>query len=432
MGQPCRAARAQWLTKAKVSALGITPAIDGVNLDMILVINCGSSSLKFGLFGMDCEDCKLRGAIDWGGNTNLAELNIHGTTFSEMKSTVAVQTHSEAVSVAIRALSEILQQRGNSIFQIKAVGHRVVHGGTIFRESVRIDDRVRKAIADLSPLAPLHNPSALAAIDAAQAELPGITKVAVFDTAFFTSLSPKSFLYPLPYEWFSEWGVRRFGFHGISHSYCAQRAADLLGRPIRELRLVTCHLGNGCSASAIAGGQAVATTMGYTPIDGLMMGTRSGSLDPGILIHVQQRRGLSADALNEVLNHHSGLLGVSGVSADVRQLETAALAGHERANLALAMFADRVRASVGALAVNLGGIDALSFTGGVGENSVGLRTAICQGLDCLGLSLDHERNTSLKPDADIATQSSQSRILVIESQEDLMIAREVMGILNSE
>ncbi len=400
-------------------------------METILVINSGSSSLKFGLFGLDCEDCKCRGVIDWGGKNDLAELHLHSTTFPELKSTVAVRTHGEAVIVAIQALRERLEQSSNRPFQIKAVGHRVVHGGTMFQESVRIDDRVRKAITDLIPLAPLHNPSALAAIEAARTELPGTTQVAVFDTAFFTSLYPKSFLYPLPYEWFSEWGVRRFGFHGISHSYCAWRAADLLGRPLRVLRLVNCHLGNGCSATAIADGQAIATTMGYTPMDGLMMGTRPGSLDPGILIHVQQQRGLSADALNEVLNHCSGLLGVSGVSADVRQLETAALAGHERANLALAMFADRVRASVGALAVTLGGIDALSFTGGIGENSIGLRKAICQGLGCLGLSLDCDRNASLKPDSDIATQSSPSRILVIESQEDLMIAREVMGILNT-
>ena len=395
----------------------------------ILVINSGSSSLKFGLFAADSGDSLCRGIVDWAGETGRAELRLRGSTFAELTQPVAVRTHGEAVDVALRAMIETSFLNAVPASQIKAVGHRVVHGGTSFRESVLVDEPVRTTIAELAALAPLHNPPALAAIAAAEAALPGVPQVAVFDTAFFTSLLPKAFLYPLPYEWFTDWGVRRFGFHGISHAYCAQRAAELLGRPFRDLRLVICHLGNGCSASAVSGGQAVATTMGFTPLDGLMMGTRPGSLDPGILLDVQQRQGLTAETLQHVLNHRSGLQGISGVSADVRQLEAAAQAGHERAGLALAMFADRVRASIGALAVSLGGVEALIFTAGVGENSAGVRAAICEGLECLGLHLDHDRNSSVRPDADIATHHSPSRILVIESREDLMIARETARLL---
>lgn len=395
----------------------------------ILIINSGSSSLKFGLFAADSGDSLCRGIIDWAGETGHAELRLTGSSLAEFKQPVAVRTHGEAVDVALRAMVETSPLNAAPASQIIAVGHRVVHGGTLFKKRVLIDERVRTAIAELAALAPLHNPPALAAIAAAEAALPGVPQVAVFDTAFFSSLPPKAFVYPLPYEWFTDWGVRRFGFHGISHAYCAQRAAEILDRPLRDLRLVICHLGNGCSASAVSGGQAVATTMGFTPLDGLMMGTRSGSLDPGILLDVQQRRGLTAETLKHVLNHESGLLGVSGVASDVRQLESAAQAGHARASLALEMFADRVRSSIGALAVTLGSVDALVFTAGVGENSSGVRAAICEGLECLGLRLDHDRNSSVRPDADIASQDSVSRILVIESREDLMVARETSRIL---
>ena len=377
----------------------------------ILVINTGSSSLKFGLFAANSCECLARGIVDWAGDPDHAELRLTGLSRIDMKQSVAVRTHGEAVGFALRAMIENSLMEVAPASQIKAVGHRVVHGGTLFRDSVVIDQRVRTAIAELATLAPLHNPPALEAIEAVETALPGVPQVAVFDTSFFTTLPPKAFVYPLPYEWFTDWGVRRFGFHGISHAYCARRAAELLGRELCERRLVICHLGNGCSASAISNGQPIATTMGFTPLDGLMMGTRPGSLDPGILLDVQQRHGLTAESLDHILNHQSGLLGVSGVSADVRQLEAAAQAGNDRARLALEMFADRVRATIGALAVTLGGVDALIFTAGVGENSANLRAAICNGLECLGLHLDHDRNSTASPDADIASQPSPSRIL---------------------
>ncbi len=398
----------------------------------ILVINAGSSSLKFALFAIDSGESICRGIVDWGAEEHGgAELRLRGPSFAELNRPVAVQTHDEAVALAIHAMKETFFATAAFVPPIIAVGHRVVHGGTLFRNSVIIDDSVRRAIAELAGLAPLHNPPALTAIAAAEAALPGVPQVAVFDTAFFVSLPPKAFIYPLPYEWFTDWGVRRFGFHGISHAYCMQRTAELLGRPLHDLRLVICHLGNGCSASAVSNGQAIATTMGFTPLDGLMMGTRPGSLDPGILLDVQQRRGMTQEALQHILNHESGLLGVSGISSDVRQLEVAARAGHERARLALDLFADRVRASIGALAVTLGGVDALVFTAGVGENSAGLRANICEGLECLGLNLDCDRNSSMSPDVDIAIEHSRSKIMLIASREDAMILNETMRLMPS-
>jgi acetate kinase len=276
-------------------------------------------------------------------------------------------------------------------------------------------------------LAPLHNPPALEALKLAEEALPGVPHVAVFDTAFFSRLPPVACIYPLPYEWYLQWGVRRFGFHGISHSYCADRASQMLGR---NPHLVICHLGNGCSASAVKDGKAIATTMGFTPMEGLMMGTRAGSVDPGLLLYLQRHRGLTVEQLDQALNMDSGLLGVSGVSSDYREVEAAARQGNGRARLALEMFADRVRSTIGALTATLGGIDALIFTAGIGEHSSSLRAAACAGLDCLGVRLDSDRNAACKADADIAAQDSHSRILVIHTREELLIAREALRLVS--
>lgn len=342
----------------------------------------------------------------------------------EINQSVIVSNHAEAVFVVRQAMKDHSLLDTGPASQLTAIGHRVVHGGTIFRDSVLIDQRVLAAIEELASLAPLHNPPALTAIEATQAEFQGVPQVAVFDTAFFATLPPRSFVYPLPYAWFAEWGVRRFGFHGISHAYCAQRAADLLGRKLNEVSLVVCHLGNGCSASAIRHGYPIATTMGYTPLDGLMMGTRPGSVDPGILLNVQRQRGITIEQLDRALHHESGLLGVSGVSSDFREVEHAAEGGHERAQLALEIYADRIRSSIGALAVTLGGVDALVFTAGVGENSASLRSTVAKGLECLGLNLDGARNHSGILDSDLASPESPSRILLIKTQEELLIAQE--------
>lgn len=362
----------------------------------ILVLNAGSSTLKFALFDLDA------------GRDPIAAGTIEAPDFR---------------AAAGQALSAV---GGRSI---EAVGHRVVHGGAAFRESVRIDGRVREALAGLSALAPLHNPPAIEGIAAVAEALPTVPQVAVFDTAYYSDLPPRAFVYPVPYAWWSDWGIRRFGFHGISHSWCAERGSELLGPRAGSRRFVTCHLGNGASATASRGATAVATTMGFTPMEGLMMGSRSGSVDPGILLAVERDHGVTAAALEDALNHGSGLLGVSGISSDFREVSDAAQSGHARARLALDIYADRVRASVGSLATALGGIDALVFTGGVGENAAPLRAAVCEGLAFMGLCLDPAANAACRPDADVATHESPASILVIHAREELVIARETRRVL---
>ena len=383
----------------------------------ILVINAGSTSLKFGLFDADARESLLSGSIDWpGGDRQRARLALRRRNEQETRSVVAVPDDRSATLCAIQALG--------TNHDIHAVGHRVVHGGTEFQGAARIDDRVKTTIDRLAELAPLHNPPALEAIKTAEAALPGIPQVAVFDTAFFSRLPARAYIFPLPYEWYEKWGIRRFGFHGISNTYCAARAAELLGRSPSELRLVTCHLGGGCSATAVRNGLPVATTMGFTPLACLPMGTRSGSVDPGILIHLQRRHGLTVDDLDHALNYRSGLLGASGVSADMAQIEAAANQGNQRARLAFDIFADNVRSIIGAMTVTLGGIDALVFTDRIGEGSPALRAAACEGLDCIGVRLDPQRNADCRPDVDVAAADSAARVLVIHTREELMIARE--------
>ncbi len=393
----------------------------------ILVINAGSSSLKFGLFDAEAQHTWATGLIDWRADPRQAELVIRPSGGEPIRSRESIADHHKAVLHAVNKLTNLSGPHGSAANAITVVGHRVVHGGARFREPVRIDASVKAEIAKLTELAPLHNPAALQAIEAAESALPNIPHVAVFDTSFFTSLEPHAYVYPAPYAWFSDWGIRRFGFHGISHAYCADRAAELLNRQPSELRLIVCHLGNGCSASAVRAGRAVQTSMGFTPLEGLMMGTRSGSIDPSILLDVQQRRKLSAAQVDKALNHESGLLGISGVSSDYRQVKAAADKGNERAALALTMFADRIRATIGAYAVTLGGIDAMVFTAGIGEHAADLRAAVCEGLQILGLRLDAGRNAACAPDADIASPDSPGRILVVRTQEELMIARETLG-----
>jgi acetate kinase len=372
----------------------------------VLAINAGSSTLKFSLFA--------------GRST---ELLADGTV--EEPTLKADPT--DAVSAVLDAIRDCIARD-----PVIAVGHRVVHGGRVFIGSVTIDSRVLEEIGRLSEIAPLHNPPALAAIGAARRAFSNVPHVAVFDTAFFADLPPERHVYPLPYEWYAERGIRRYGFHGISHAYCAGRAAEFLERTPQRFRVVTCHLGNGCSATATLGGRAVATTMGYTPLEGLMMGSRPGSIDPGILVHALERMGLSVEELDEILQRRSGLLGVSGVSSDFRAVQEAAEEGNERARLAIAIYADSVRAGIGALAVALGGVDALVFTAGVGENAASLRKEVCRGLGCLGLRLDPERNRALLPDADLAVPGSSGRILILRAREDLHIAREALRVSGRE
>jgi acetate kinase len=396
---------------------------------VILLLNAGSSSLKCTLMEAANGKVLAQSLADWAGSAT--HYQYAGPDGREQSEEVPWSGHTEAVRRVLHDLIHAepvaLRDRSN----LAAVGHRVVHGGP-FTSSVRITADIRSRIAGLADLAPLHNPPSLATLAAAEAELPGVPQVAVFDTAFHATLPPEASTYPIPDKWTRDWGIRRFGFHGLSHAYCSRRAAELLGRPVEGLRLVICHLGHGCSASAVSGGRSVDTTMGFTPLDGLMMGTRSGSIDPGIVLHVQQHHGLTAGQVEAVLNHESGLLGVSAVAGDMRQVLTAARAGHQQAQLALAVYAHRVRQAIGALTVTMGGADALVFTAGVGEHAGEVREAACAGLECLGLELDGQANATCRPDADVARRGSRGRILVIATREDVTMLHEVIQVLGGD
>jgi acetate kinase len=397
---------------------------------IILVLNAGSSTLKFSVTESADERVLGTGQADWSADPARFVLQKPGRP--ETSFTLAVCHHRDAASRVLQELTAGPAPVLGSLTEIAAVGHRVVHGGTAYTASVRVTPEVKCAIAELAELAPLHNPANLEGIEAAEAALPGVPQVAVFDTAFHATIPESAHVYPLPYRWSEEWGLRRYGFHGISHAYCAGRAAEMLGRPPSGLKLVICHLGNGCSASAVQGGQCVDTSMGFTPLEGLMMGTRSGSVDPGLLLYVLRRKGLTADGLDRVLNHEAGLLGVSGVSSDMRQVLAAADSGNPRARRALDIYTHRVRQTVGSMTATLGGIDGLIFTAGIGEHAAPVREQVCRGLDCLGLELDAGANAVCRPDADIASAGSRGRILVMATREDLMIVREVVRVVGGE
>lgn len=390
----------------------------------ILVINAGSSSLKFSLFDGASLETLASGLVDWALGTRQASVLLKPGGSDEVRSSAVIPDYASAVALALGLLKENGLVPGAGQEGVSAVGHRVVHGGALFTESALVDGALKQAVSELASLAPLHNGPALEALTAAEAALPGAAHVAVFDTAYYSKMPLEATVYPLPYEWYADWGVRRFGFHGISHAWCALRAAELAGKKPEELRVISCHIGNGVSATATLWGAPVATTMGFTPLDGLMMGTRPGSIDPGILIHVLRKRGLTADELDDKLNHASGLLGVSGVSSDFRDVEAAARKGNERAKLAIDIYAARIREAIGSLAVTMGGVDCLVFTAGVGENSAALRSSVCKGLECLGLEIDPVLNAECRPDAVISSAGSPSRIAVIRTREELLIARE--------
>lgn len=395
----------------------------------ILVFNAGSSSLKFGLFEETSSETVASGYIDWAsGDRDHAVLRFRGPDGKQTFTATAVPDDHAATWCAINSLRAFKKTLPQPWSPVDVIGHRVVHCGADFSQSVRIDDQVKETINRWGKLAPLHNPPAMATIHAAESALPEATQVAVFDTAFCASMPPRSYLYPLPYEWHEKWGVRRFGFHGISHQYCMLRAAEMLGRKPEELRIVSCHLGGGCSAAAIERGVPVLTTMGFTPLEGLMMGTRPGSIDAGVVIYLEQCCGLTAQKIHDALNYQSGLLGVSGVSPDIAEIERAAAQGNPRARLALEMFTDRVRSAIGSLAVTMGGLDVLLFTDRVGENSATARAMICDRLDCLGLRLDPRRNAECRPDVDLSAEGSKARILAIYTREEWMIAREALRV----
>jgi acetate kinase len=385
----------------------------------IFVCNAGSSSLKFSLFEAEGELLLAEGGIDW--TTTPTQLVLHRLGQPEVREDLQLRRHADAMSRILDDLQAGPAAPLQGLAELDAIGHRVVHGGDRYTTAVRITPEVKQAIGELAELAPLHNPASLAGIEAVEQVLPDVPQVAVFDTAFHATLSEAARTYPVPQEWTRQWGIRRYGFHGLSHSYCASRAAEMIGR--RDPRIVIAHLGNGASVSAVRNGVCVDTSMGFTPLDGLMMGTRSGSLDPGILVYVLQHKGLDANQLDAALNHRSGLLGVSGFSSDMREV-LSKVSSNPDARLAVEVYVHRIRQTLGAMAATLGGIDALVFTAGVGEHAAEIRERVCEGMEVLGLELDRSANEACQPDADIALASAATRILVIGTREDLTIMRD--------
>jgi acetate kinase len=402
----------------------------------ILVLNAGSSSQKSCLYELNdvLPDRPLQplwsAQIDWAYQQGIAELQVKTATGDRLEEEFASESRTDAISRMLETLWKGKTQTINDLTEIDIVGHRVVHGGQDYQQSTLISPDVKEAIARLSVFAPVHNPVNLEGIEAIENILGNVPQIAVFDTAFHAQLPPAAFVYPGPYEWLEN-GIRRYGFHGISHQYCARRTADILDRDLSDLRLISCHLGNGCSLAAIRGGVSVDTTMGFTPLEGLMMGSRSGSIDPGILIHLLKQSDFTAEKLDDLLNRNSGLKGISGVSSDMRQLGNAIAQGNQRAQLALDIYIHRLRAGIGAMLASLGGLDALIFTAGVGENSPVVRAAACEAFGFMGLQLDGEKNQHSPVDQDIAAVDSAVRVLVIHTQEDWEIARECWK-LNSQ
>jgi acetate kinase len=393
----------------------------------ILVLNSGSSSQKSCLYEIGAAapenppPCLWEGKIEWRGETGEVDVkNSHGLAQSEQ---LKVPSRAEAVRHLLGSLFAGKSKVAASPADIDIVGHRVVHGGPRYEEPVLLTPEVKAAIGEMSAFAPLHNRAELEGMEIIEKLLGAVPQVAVFDTGFHRKMPQAASVYPGPYEWF-ESGIVRYGFHGINHQYCAERAAQLLRKDLNSLKLVTCHLGNGCSLAAIRRGRSIDTTMGFTPLEGLMMGTRSGSVDPGILTYLMRQGKLQAQGIDDLLNQQSGLLGISGISSDMREIEAAVKQGHARAKLAFDIYVHRLQAGIGSMVAVLGGIDALVFTAGVGENSTELREATCRQLGFLGLQLDAAANQLPVSDRDIAASDSAVRVLVIRAQEDWAIAKE--------
>ena len=387
----------------------------------ILVINAGSSSLKYQLLNPETEQVLAKGLCERIGIDGKFTYKADGKQTIKAAD-VAMPTHSEAIKAVLDALVDADNGVVASMAEIDAVGHRVVHGGEKFAKSVLITDEVMAAIEECNPLAPLHNPANIIGIKACQDLMPGTPMVAVFDTAFHQTMPEVAYTYALPYEYYENDKVRRYGFHGTSHKYVAGRAAAMLGKPAEELKLVSCHLGNGSSVTAIDGGKSVDTSMGFTPLAGLPMGTRCGDIDAGIMEYLMKKYDMDITAMLNVLNKKSGVLGVSGVSSDFRDLEAAGKEGNQRAALAVEVFEYGVKKLIGSYAAAMGGVDAVIFTAGVGENGGGNRANITAGLEFMGIKIDAEKNKIRGEEIDISAEGATVRTLVIPTNEELMIA----------
>jgi acetate kinase len=395
----------------------------------ILVLNAGSSTQKSCLYDLRADALSDHppplwdGFIDWTHQAGIAEIKVKTAHGSILKTTIPATNRAEATATLLKTLWHGDTQVIDRPEDIDMVGHRIVHGGQQYQKPTIVTPEVKAAIAKLSTLAPVHNPVNLEGIEAIEQILGTVPQVAVFDTAFHSQMPLAAAIYPIPYEWF-EHGIRRYGFHGISHQYVANRAAQILGQDLASLKLITCHLGNGCSLAAIQQGQSVDTTMGFTPLEGLMMGSRSGSIDPGILLHWMRQYHLDADQLDDLLNRQSGLKGISGISGDMRQILAAIDRGNDRARLAFQTYIHRLRSLIGSMLASLGGLDALVFTGGVGENAAAVRAAVCEGFGFIQLELDLEKNSQTPVDQDVASIHSQVRVVVVHTEEDWAIAQE--------
>ncbi len=397
---------------------------------IVLVVNCGSSSLKYQLVNMDNEEVMAKGLVEKIGLTDSQLTHKWNGQKKEIKQ--SIPDHQVAVKLVLDILTDAECGVIKSMDAIDAVGHRVVHGGEEFAASTLITDEVMKALEKCSAMAPLHNPPNIIGINACKAIMPGVPQVGVFDTAFHQTMPAKAFMYGLPYELYKKDHIRRYGFHGTSHRYVAGEVAKVMGKPVEELRIINCHLGNGSSLAAIKYGKCVDTTMGFTPLAGVLMGTRCGDIDPAIVLNVMDNHNLSTKDMDKLMNKQSGVLGISGVSSDFRDLGKAAGEGNERAQLALDMFHYQVRKEIGAFAAAMGGVDVITFTAGVGENGIEDRAAIAEGLEYLGAKLDPQRNDVRGKDALISTDDSTVKMYVIPTNEEIMIARDTKDIVSKQ
>lgn len=393
----------------------------------ILVVNCGSSSIKYQLLNMENETVLAKGLLD--------RIGLEGSVLTHQPAgneKVVIETpvpnHSVGIRMVLDALVDVNHGVIANMSDIHAIGHRIVSGGEKFAESVLVNTVVKEGIIECYDMAPLHNPAHMLGIVACEELMPGMPQVVVFDNAFHQTMPKRAYMYGLPYEMYTKHHIRKYGAHGTSHRYVSQRAADFLGKPLRDLKLITCHLGNGSSIAAVKGGICIDTSMGFTPLEGLVMGTRCGDIDPAVIPYVMKKEGFTPDQMDTYMNKKSGVLGISGMSSDFRDLENAAKEGHERAQLALDIFAYRVQRYIGSYVAVMNGLDAVVFTAGLGENGIMMRERICNGLECFNMRLDPARNNVIGKEAEINTADSKVKILVIPTNEELMIARDTKEI----
>ena len=396
----------------------------------ILVLNCGSSSIKYQLIDMSHNaDLLAKGLLERIGMEN-AELTHQPKNKDKFKLVKNIPDHQTGINLILLTLKDPVHGVIKDEKEIYAVGHRVAHGGENFKGSVKVDNFVKKDIERLFELAPLHNPANLRGILCIEAILPNVPQVAVFDTSFHQTMEPFAYLYGIPYEYYEKYRVRRYGFHGTSHKFVAQKACDILGLNFEKINIITCHLGNGASVAAIKKGKSVDTSMGFTPVEGLLMGTRCGDIDLGITLFLAEKEDLSMKNTNDLFNKRSGMLGVSGVSSDMRDIEKAAEGGNERAKIALQMFDYRVKKYIGSYAAAMGGVDLIIFTGGIGENACSLREAVCKDMEYMGIQFDHKKNKGLRGvDAVISKDESKVKVMVVTTNEELVIATDTYNIV---